>query len=277
MINFWQRVFNFCTQLTDYVGAKLLNDFAKLEPSRKADGSLVTKADKWADAEIRKAITSSFPTHGILTEETEHILPDKEWCWVIDPIDGTTNFTRGIPIWGISIGLLYQGTPVFGFVHFPQINQTYHGYYYGNSGLTGPKGAYLNNEPIYTSNAQPNHNYIFNICARSTEILTKPFPCKIRMVGVASYNILLVACGAAIGGLEATPKIWDIAGAYPILQAAGGKFCHFGAESVFPLIKGQNYSNVGFPCLSVAREELIAKFEPLVSFIAKKQLITNNQ
>lgn len=275
MINFWQQVFNFCTQLTQNIGEKLLNDFAKLEPSRKADGSLVTQADKWADYEIRKAIATCFPTHGVITEETEHILPDNEWCWVIDPIDGTTNFTRGIPIWGISIGLLYQGTPVFGFVHFPQINQTYHGYYYGKSGLTGPKGAYLNNTRIFTSDAQPNLNYIFNICARSTEILTKPFPCKIRLIGVASYNILLVACGAALGGVEATPKIWDIAGAYPILQGAGGKFFPLEFKPIFPLITGENYGERGFPCLSLAREELIPKFEHLVSFIGKKQLILN--
>lgn len=269
MIYFWQQIFNFCTQLTNNIAEKLLVDFAKLEPSRKADGSLVTQADKWADETIRMAIANCFPTHGVLTEETEHILPPNEWCWVIDPIDGTTNFTRGIPIWGISIGLLYQGTPVFGFVHFPQINQTYHGYYYGNSGLTGPKGAYLNNTRIYTSNDAPSLNHVFTICARSTEILTKPFPCKIRLVGVASYNILLVACGASLGAAEASPRIWDIAGAYPILQAAGGKFHNLQSVPVFPLIKGKNYGNIGFPCLSVAKAELVAKFEPFVSFLAQ--------
>jgi myo-inositol-1(or 4)-monophosphatase len=265
MINFWQQVFNFCQDITYLIGNELLASFAQLEPSRKADGSLVTKADQWADREIRRAIASYFPTHGMLTEETKHILPPTDWCWVIDPIDGTTNFTRGIPIWGISIGLLYQGTPVFGFVNFPQIQQIYHGYYYGNTNLTGPQGAYLNNTPIYTSNAQPSLNHIFNICARSTKILTKPFPCKIRLIGVASYNILLVACGAALGGVEATPKIWDIAGAYPILLAAGGDFVHLEPLPVFPLQSGQNYGERGFPCLIVAKSDLIAQFKPLVS------------
>jgi myo-inositol-1(or 4)-monophosphatase len=267
MINFWQQVFNFCKDTTTIIGDELLANFAKLEPSRKADGSLVTQADHWADTEIRRAIARCFPTHGMLTEETEHILPPNDWCWVIDPIDGTTNFTRGIPIWGISIGLLYQGTPVFGYVHFPQIQQTYHGYYYGNTNLTGPKGAYLNGNPIYTSSAQPSLNHVFNICARSTKILTKPFPCKIRLIGVASYNILLVACGAALGGVEATPKIWDIAGAYPILLGAGGDFVHLEPLPVFPLQPGKNYGDRGFPCLIVAKSNLISKLKPLVSFI----------
>lgn len=270
MIYFWQQIFNFCKQLTFPIGEKLLEDFGKLQAEHKADGSLLTQADLWADEKIRMAIAHCFPTHGVLTEETEHILPANEWCWVIDPIDGTTNFTMGIPLWGISIGLLYKGTPVFGFVHFPQIKQTYHGYYYGKSGLTGPKGAYLNNTPIYTSEDNPSFNHLFNICARSTEILTQPFPCKIRLVGVASYNILLVACGAALGAIEATPRIWDIAGAYPILQAAGGSICNLQLDSVFPLIQGKNYGKFGFTTLSVAREELLTEFKPLVSSIANK-------
>ena len=138
---FWTEVLDFARTVSDRVGQQLVGDFGKLVPSRKADGTLVTQADRWADQEIREAIAATFPDHGALTEETEHYLPPQEWCWVVDPIDGTTNFTRGLPIWGISLGLLYRGTPVFGFVHFPQIQQSFHGYWYGDSGLTGPTGA----------------------------------------------------------------------------------------------------------------------------------------
>ncbi len=272
MIYFWQQVYNFCHQITYRIGEKLLEDFAKLEPTRKADGSLVTKADKWADEEIRKGIKQCFPTHGVLTEETEHILPVNDWCWVIDPIDGTTNFTRGIPIWGISIGLLFQGTPVFGFVHFPQIQQTYHGYYYGKTPLTGPKGSFLNNKPIYTSTAECSMNQIFTICSRSTEVLTRPFPCKIRLTGVTSYDLLLVACGASLGAIEASPKIWDIAGAYPILLGAGGSFVTLEPNQVFPLPLGLNYGTRGFPILAVAQSKLISQIKPLVEFIVRQKV-----
>jgi myo-inositol-1(or 4)-monophosphatase len=263
MIYFWQEVYNFCRQITHRIGEKLLADFAQLEPTHKADGSLVTEADKWADFELRKAIKQCFPTHGVLTEETEHILPPTDWCWVIDPIDGTTNFTRGIPIWGISIGLLYQGIPVFGFIHFPQINQTYHGYFSENNSLTSPKGAYLNNNPIYTSFDRPSFNHVVMFCNRSLDILKNPFPCKIRITGVTSYDLMSVAFGATLGAIEASPKIWDIAGGYPILRAAGGNLVHLG-EANFPLTKGVNYGDVGFPCLAVAQENLIATFKPLV-------------
>lgn len=270
MSDFWSSVLNFAFETTERVGSKLIADFGKLQATRKADGTLVTQADKWADGEIRKAIAATFPEHGVLTEETEHIFPETDFCWVVDPIDGTTNFTRGIPIWGICLGLMYRGTPVFGFVHFPQLQQSYHGYWYGNSGLTGPVGAYLNNQPIHTSEDSPSQNHLFNLCARSTDVLKNPFPCKIRMIGVASYNILLVASGVALGGVEATPKIWDIAAAWVIIQAAGGVFISLESEPVFPLKIGKNYGDRSFPCLTVSRSELVPVFQPLVEFIGEK-------
>jgi len=116
METFWSQVLDFCYQATEQVGDRLVADFGKLQATNKADGTLVTAADRWSDGELRSLIARTFQDHGVLTEETTHIFPDQEWSWVVDPIDGTTNFTRGIPIWGISLGLLYRGTPVFGFV-----------------------------------------------------------------------------------------------------------------------------------------------------------------
>lgn len=271
MIYFWHQVYNFCHQITQRLGQTLLQDFAQLEATRKADGSLVTKADKWADEELRLGIKQCFPTHGVLTEETEHILPYTDWCWVIDPIDGTTNFARGIPIWGISIGLLYRGIPVFGFVYFPQVQQTYHGYYYGDTGLTGPKGSFLNDSPISTSDASPNLNQIIALCNRSLDILQENFPCKARITGVTSYDLVSVACGATLGAIEASPKIWDIAGAYPILRGAGGNLVFLQPESAFPLIKGVNYGDVSFPCMAMAKDNLIEVMQPLGDIIQKRQ------
>ncbi len=272
MNDFWAEVLDFCRVTTKRVGDRLVADFGKLEATKKADGTLVTKADKWSDREIRDAIAAKFPTHGLLTEETTHIFPENDWCWVVDPIDGTTNFTRGIPIWSISLGLLYRGTPVFGFVYFPPLQQSFYGYWYGDSGLSGPTGAYLNDEPIYTSSDLPSKNHIFNLCARSTDVLKQPFPCKIRMIGVASYNILLVAAGAALGGVEATPKIWDIAAVWAILQAAGGVYIPLEPEPIFPLTKGKNYGAKPFPCLIASKLELVPRFKPLVEFIGEKVL-----
>jgi myo-inositol-1(or 4)-monophosphatase len=84
---------------------------------------------------------------------------------------------------------------------------------------------------------------------------------------VASYNILLVASGASLGGVEATPKIWDIAGAWVIVQAAGGVFIPLEPEPIFPLQVGQDYGKRPFPCLTASQAELVPIFKPLVAFI----------
>lgn len=262
MNNFWTEILNFSQEITNHVGNQLLIDFGQVQASHKADGSLVTKADKWADKEIIEAIASCFPDHGILSEEGEHNFPENEWCWIIDPLDGTTNFTRGIPLWGVSLGLLYQGTPVFGYVHFPCIRQSFHGFLPGNSGIKDiEKGAFLNEKSIHSSGDSPSDNHFFNLCSRSTSVLKQDFPCKIRMLGVASYNFLTVASGAVLGGVEATPKIWDIAGAWPIVQAADAVWLPLESESIFPLKVGQDYGSRPFPTLVTSSSELIPVFQ----------------
>lgn len=275
MTDFWTTVLDFAQATTTRVGSQLLKDFGQVQASQKTDGSLVTKADKWADQEIQDAIASTFPNHGILSEEGNHIFPSTEWCWVIDPLDGTTNFTRGIPLWAISLGLLYQGTPVFGYIYLPTLGQAFHGYWYGGAELSKnvvtplpEQGAFLNHRPIRTSTDSFSNNHFFTICTRSLRVVQQGFPCKIRILGAASYNLISVATGATLGGVEATPKIWDIAGVWVIIQAAGGTWVPLQSEPLFPLTTGQNYGEQSYPTLVVSRPELLPIFQPLVKSIA---------
>ncbi|MBW4556544.1 MAG: inositol monophosphatase family protein [Trichormus sp. ATA11-4-KO1] len=259
MNDFWTTILDFAQTTTTRVGKQLMQDFGQVQALQKADGSLVTQADKWADQEIRDAIAANFSGYGILSEENDQVFPGTEWCWVIDPLDGTTNFTRGIPIWSISLGLLYKGTPVFGYVYVPPLAQAFHGFWAGSSGLATPSGAFLNHHPIHTSNDAPSKNHFFNLCSRSTAIIQKDFPCKIRMLGVASYNFLMVATGAVLGGIEATPKVWDLAGVWVIVQAAGGTWTSLKSRP-FPLLSGEDYSDRSFTTLVVSRPELVTVF-----------------
>lgn len=159
MQDFWTTVLEFSQTTSVRVGKQLMQDFGQVQATHKADGSLVTRADQWADREIRDAIAASFPGYGILTEEGEQVFPGTEWCWVIDPLDGTTNFTRGIPIWSISLGLLYRGVPIFGYVYLPTLDEAFHGFWPGKSGLTTPIGAFRNHHPIHTSNDAPSSHH----------------------------------------------------------------------------------------------------------------------
>jgi myo-inositol-1(or 4)-monophosphatase len=265
-MTFWTTILTFAQTTTERVGNKLSADFGQVQASsEKADGSLVTQSDQWADQTLREAIATAFPSHGVLSEEAEHLFPATDWCWVIDPLDGTTNFTRGIPIWGISLGLLYQGTPVFGYVHFPLLAQSFYGFW---SAASQPTQAFLNQKPICTSTDAVGHNDCFSICTRSLSVLNQPFPCKIRLLGAVSYNFLLVAAGATLGGVEATPKIWDIAAAWPIVRAAGGVWVPLDSEP-FPLRAGENYGDRAYPTLAVSQAELVPIFQPLVQSLSQ--------
>jgi myo-inositol-1(or 4)-monophosphatase len=255
-MEFWNQVLEVASTTAQRVGAQLLLDFGHVQGLEKADGSLVTQSDEWADREIRSSIAQAFPTHGILSEEAEHGFTDAEWTWIIDPLDGTTNFTRGIPLWGISIGLLYHGEPVFGYVYFPPVNQTFYGYWAGSSGLDLPTGAYLNDRSIHVSQDPPSSNHFFSLCARSLQVWQPGFPCKIRMLGVATYNFLAVAAGASLGGVEATPKIWDLAAVWAIIHGAGGVWISLRDEPTFPAVVGRNYGSYAMPSLIVSQSEL---------------------
>ena len=272
MADLWNQILNFAEKTTFIVGNQLLKDFGNVKADKKADGSLVTKADKWADRVIREAIASSFPTHGILTEESQQIFPSNEWCWIIDPLDGTTNFAKGVPIWGICMGLLYQGIPIFGYVNMPPLSQSYYAFYCqeNQTYLTNQPitRAFLNNRQIQPIKDVITGNHLFNICSRSTKILPQ-LPTKIRMLGVASYNFLLVASGASIGGVEATPRIWDIAASWVIAKAAGAIWIPLRSEDIFPLKIGKDYLSHPFPTLVVGNEELVPYFSAIVEPLIK--------
>ncbi len=278
--NFWQQILATAKAAAAPVAQRQRQDFRQVQARTKGDGSLVTQTDEWSDRQLRDALQAAFPDHGLLSEETSHQLPENDWCWVIDPLDGTTNFARGIPLWGISLGLLYKGIPVFGYVEIPPLRQAFYGYWPGEAtDLVGcPSTAYWTDladtsaqaETIHSNDEALSPSHCFSFCTRSIHVLSKaerpeqPFPCKIRMLGVATYNLLTVGLGSTMGGAEATPKIWDIAATWPIVQAAGAQWHFLDGSPTFPLNVGEDYKATNFPCLVVARPELTEAFLPFV-------------
>jgi len=254
---FWTETLDFIAALTQRVGEQLLQDFAgDRAATEKADGSLLTRSDTWADATLKAAIQERFPEHGLLSEEGNHDFPAGDWCWVIDPIDGTTNFSYGIPIWGISIGLLYRGWPVFGYLYYPPTREACWGFWPGETGLDLEPGAFYNGRPARVTSADPGPNKTFSFCTRSVEFLPRPFTCKVRSLGSASYNLMTVAIGSMLGAYELTPKAWDIAAVWVILQGAGATWISLADYPPFPLEPGQNYGRRSNPCLIASRPEL---------------------
>lgn len=305
--DFWAAVLTCAETLCDRVGQELLQFFGTVQPQQKEDGSLVTQADRWADQALREGIHQFFPHHGLLTEETEGAFPSGDWCWVIDPLDGTTNFARKIPIWGISLGLLYRGWPVFGYVAIPPLGENFYGFWAGETGLNVPTGAFSqispnspnaqnspnspnpnsrqDKQPLQVFQGEFTPNHLFSFCTRSIhqihpfspssgiesnnlEQKNTPFPCKIRMLGVATYNLLTVASGVTIGGVEATPKVWDIAATWVICQAAGACWI-FLQDQPFPLNSGESYHRPSYPSLVLGSDRWQAVFSDRISGLSQ--------
>jgi myo-inositol-1(or 4)-monophosphatase len=276
----WHGWLDFADRLAKEVGKQLLSDFGSATPEQKGDGSLVTNADRWADHYIKTAINKEFPEHGVLTEESALVFPDRDWCWIIDPIDGTTNFSRGIPIWAVSLGLLYRGVPVFGYVYLPTLGHSFHGWF-SQPELTPDlavevpnSAAFLNGQAIAIEDQLPAdtpiNNYFLSSCSRSLEAMgTVKFPCKLRMLGVATYNLLTVATGATLAAVEATPKVWDIAAVWVILQAAGAQWIPLQDKQIFPLQPNQNYGDRSFPSLVIGQKNFLPTFLNLVQPLTK--------
>jgi myo-inositol-1(or 4)-monophosphatase len=216
----------------------------------KPDRTVVTEADLAADKFITQQIMHQFPTDGIISEESSHFLVSPQSpTWVIDPLDGTTNFSLGLAIWGVSIARLINGYPDLGVIYFPLLNEMYT----TRRGI----GSYLNNIPISTSPSRTQAFPFFACCSRSFRNFIVDIPYKPRILGSSIYSISLVARGSALIGFDATSKIWDLAAAWLLVEEAGGIMSLLEGSSVFPILPGVDYSTTSYTALSAATPKLL--------------------
>jgi len=192
--------------------------------------NLVTEVDKASELLIRNIIREAFPDHGIIGEEFEQQESRGKYNWIIDPIDGTTNFAHGIPICAISIGLMADGEVILGGVYNPMMNE----FFFAEKG----KGAFLNDQPIKVSdNADFQKAFLVtgfpyhlpendkDITQTFRKLVTMGLP--VRRFGAAAIDLCWVACGRLDGFWEWNLQPWDIAAGYLILSEAGGKVTDF--------------------------------------------------
>jgi myo-inositol-1(or 4)-monophosphatase len=196
-------------------GEIALRYYNSVEAQRKPDRSFVTAADIEIEALLRERIGAAYPEHGILGEEGQQQHTDAEYLWALDPIDGTGAFVDGIPIWGISIGLLRHGQPVLGCFYMPALDEWY------EADMDGPalfdrQSIRVRTDDLLDSEAA--------ICVPSNAHRRYQinYPGKARSLGSTAAYICYVARGKAVGALLGWPKLWDIAAGMAILQRAGG-------------------------------------------------------
>jgi len=244
-------------QLIDSVAERQRQDFCHVTSASKEDGSLITSCDRWSDDTLVRGLGGLYPGEGVLSEEGNKQVPDTPRFWVVDPLDGTTNYAAGIPYWAISMARFDQGKPDLAILDVPPLRQRI-------VAIRG-QGAWRNGKSILPPSLSTNPAGCASLCSRSIGVLQKlperRFPGKIRLLGVASLNLVSVAMGQTVAALEATPKIWDLAAAWLVLSELG---CPIRWLQNYPdtLAQGVDLTNTDFPVLVADRNETLDLFLP---------------
>ena len=198
---------------------------------RKEDHSFVTEADRAAEAAMRTIIEREFPADGIIGEEYGNRNPGAGRQWVLDPIDGTTSFIAGRPIFGTLIGLLEEGWPVLGVIDQPVLGERW-------LGVTG-QGTTFNGTPVHGAPCRELSDAV--LATTSPHLFSggqvEPF---MKLSGAVAhrkiiwggdcYNYGLVASGHVDVVCEAGLKLHDFAALVPVIEGAGGTMCDWNGE-----------------------------------------------
>ena len=224
----WRNRYEVAVEATRRAGQLALRHFdGPFTVETKADQSPVTVADREAETLLRQTLHAAFPTDGFLGEEYGDAPGTSGYRWVIDPIDGTRSFVRGIPIWGTLVGLEYRGEQIAGVVDVPALGQTYRA-------LRGD-GAFRNDRPIKVSEvAQLSDALIFYTSlswflkeGRANAFLDLARGTD-RQRGYGDfYGFVLVAQGAGEVMVDYGVHAWDVAALRPIIEEAGGRFSNW--------------------------------------------------
>ena len=214
-------------------GEALLEHFGRLSSSQlhyKGKRDLVTDVDRKVERLIRARLETEYPADPVLGEELSGDDRSRKRIWLIDPLDGTTNYYHGIPFFAVSIALMIDGRVEAGVVHLPYMKETFH--------ARRKKGAFLNGTPLRVSRAE-----------RLIEsVLATGFPYRreeleennleyfnrfffrlrgIRRIGTAAMDLCYVACGRLDGFWEVHLGPWDVAAGSLVVSEAGGRVTDF--------------------------------------------------
>jgi myo-inositol-1(or 4)-monophosphatase len=186
--------------------------------------SIVTKSDVEAEKIIINTIKEKYPDHNFLGEELGNQDQNSEYTWIIDPIDGTSNFAQNIPMYVVSIGLKKSDQIILGVIYNPMTDDLYQ--------AELGKGAFLNNKKIEVSKKDKISDSVVvasvpsseEISLKTFKMMQKLFPKirAIRLYGSAAINLCYVACGKLDAYFTYSIKPWDVAAGYIIVKEAGG-------------------------------------------------------
>jgi myo-inositol-1(or 4)-monophosphatase len=224
-------------RLAVHGGRMALERFGQVDVAWKADGSMLTRADLDIQAALERELRAAFPEDAVLGEEGLLSGPrGAAHRWVLDPIDGTNNFGRGLPGFSVSIGLVHHGRPVAGAVYDPVADWLFT--------ASEGHGAWLNGRRLVLEPSPLSARSLFAI--RTPYERGVPGPVahwleryRLRRFGSTALHLCYVALGALAFVHDHDAAIWDVAGAVPVLLEAGGTITDPAGRALFPLDAGQ--------------------------------------
>jgi myo-inositol-1(or 4)-monophosphatase len=230
-----EKIVNQVKNLVKEAGEILLKEFNLAKQERimfKGKHEIITRADFLAEKVILKKLRVLTPNFRIISEERGDNQKKSDYLWTIDPLDGTTNFYMGNPLFATQLALVYKNEPVLSFVYAPFINE----FYFAKRG----KGAYLNGRKIKVSRRGINRA-LLTFCHGNTNTDIKKaikiysyFKLKnfdIRQIGSAALEFAWVAKGRTDCYISPGTRIWDIAPGALLVKEAGGKLYEFSGKS----------------------------------------------
>ncbi|MBU1998249.1 MAG: inositol monophosphatase [Candidatus Omnitrophota bacterium] len=240
-----KSIINLAIDSAREAGILLADSFGKIKRIKvKGDRDLATNLDKQAEKIIVSKIKDKFPGHGILAEEGGGKNTGNDYLWIVDPLDGTHNYIRGISIFGVSIGVVYRGEFICGVIHMPMDDELY-------AAETG-SGAFKNNKKILVSrnNRLKDSSISFDSAIRYAPKKMLPVlgglakSCfNLRMLGSSARALSYIAEGRLDAAVEFFDFPWDFAGGVCIVREAGGEFSGLRGGKLLYNTKGYLASN----------------------------------
>jgi histidinol phosphatase-like enzyme (inositol monophosphatase family) len=214
----------FAVSLTEAAGRTTLRHFRRdLTVERKGDRSPVTIADRDTERFMRDSISRRYPEHRILGEEHGETNPEARLSWIVDPIDGTKSFIRGVPLYTVLLALVDDGRPVLGVIHCPPLSETVA----AASGL----GCRYNGAPCRVSGTKDLSSAMIittdycDLSRRQTEFSRRLYhAAEMGRTWADGYGYLMVATGRAEAMVDPIMNLWDVAPLMPVITEAGGVF-----------------------------------------------------
>lgn len=222
---------SFIENVARQAGEILLSHFGEDEQLLKRRTSVkdaVTKYDKMIDDLIIREIRERYPDHSLITEESGFLKGNSDWLWIVDSLDGTSDFASSNPLFSVCIAVMYKGELLFGTVYAPAISELYL--------VEKGNGAYLNQSRIHVSETfDLRQSYLF-YCEggerdrlRTGGILAKVYPevMDLRKLGSAGLETAWVAAGKGEAYFTTKIEPWDVAPGVLLVQEAGGEVTDF--------------------------------------------------